>query len=86
MTNILHEAVYDLPALQTTGALKSRDLTSRDLTTRHQIKGPLNMVSILVRFFVGAFFMQMTLNYYHAAAMVFRSYLIYIMSMVVHRT
>jgi len=34
------------------------------------------MVSILVLFFVDAFFMQMTLHYYHAAAMVFRSYLI----------
>jgi len=44
------------------------------------------MVSILVLFFVGAFFMQMTLHYYHAAAMVFRSDLIYVMSMVVHGT
>ena len=44
------------------------------------------MVSILVLFFVDAFFMQITLHYYHAAAMVFRSYLIYVMSMVVHGT
>ena len=36
--------------------------------------------------FVDAFFMQMTLHYYHATAMVFRSYLIYVMSMVVHGT
>jgi len=37
-------------------------------------------------FFVDAFFIQTTLHYYHAAAMVFRSNLIYVIRMVVHGT
>ena len=36
--------------------------------------------------FCGCIFIQMTLHYYNATAMVFRSYLMYVMSMVVHGT
>ena len=37
-------------------------------------------------FFVDAFFIHMTLHYYHAAVMVFRSNLIYVIRMVVRGT